>query len=281
MLLVADSGSTKTQWLLDDGGGEKCFESQGLNPHFASDDLFLSVCKEVGSQAGLTADSEVSLYFYGAGCGSEEMQLRVRRLLAEAFRCDKVFVAGDLLGACHAVCGHSAGLVGILGTGSNLCYYDGCGIARQRLSTGFILGDEGSGNHIGRCLLKDYLEQRMPEELRRQFKSQYNFTSAQWLDKLYHQPNPNRFLASLAPFAAQHRGDVYIRQLLDYCFGAFFHQFDFYADLPALPLHLVGGVAAAFAPELRRKAAAEGIALGEILDCPLRPLAAYCKHAIV
>lgn len=277
MLLVADSGSTKTQWLLDNGGEERLFESQGLNPHFTTDDQFLSVCSEIRMQAGLTSSDAVLLYFYGAGCGSEGMQLRVKGLLSTVFGNKKIFVAGDLLGACHAVCGSSAGLVGILGTGSNLCYYDGCSIARQRISTGFILGDEGSGNHIGRSILKDYLEQRMPEDLSCQFDLQYSYSPSQWLDKLYHQPNPNRFLASLAPFAAQHRADSYIQQLLEQCFRDFFRQLDFYSDLPAMPLHLVGGVATAFEPELRRVAAAKGVLLGTLLGYPLPRLAEYCK----
>lgn len=277
MLLVADSGSTKTQWMLVDGEEEHLFESQGLNPHFTTEEQFLSVCEEIRKKISLTTNDVLSLFFYGAGCGSEEMQLRVKGLLSRAFNTVSIYVAGDLLGACHAVCGQSAGLVGILGTGSNLCYYDGCKIARQRFSTGFILGDEGSGNHIGRGLLKDYLEQRMPEGLRQKFELQYAYSPVQWLERLYHQPNPNRFLASLAPFASQNRDNVYIRQLLERCFHAFFQQLDYYADLPSLPLHLVGGIATAFAPELRRYAAAEGVTLGILLDYPLPRLTEYCK----
>lgn len=280
MLLVADSGSTKTQWMLVDGGGERLIETQGLNPHFTSDDQFLSVCCDVRRQAGLQLANSVRLFFYGAGCGSDAMKQRVTQLLSETFCCSQLVVAGDILGACHAVCGHSAGRVGILGTGSNLCYYDGSKIARQRISTGFILGDEGSGNHIGRCLLKDYLEQRMPEELRQQFESQFTCELSQWLDRLYHQPNPNRFLASLAPFAADHRADAYVQRVLRYCFSAFLQQLDCYADLPVSSLHLVGGVAAAFTPEIRDIAASMGITIGAIVGRPLPQLVRYCKAAM-
>lgn len=277
MLIVADSGSTKTQWMLVDGEEERLFETQGLNPHFTSDEQFLSACQDVQRQAGGIVGHDVRLCFYGAGCGSEMMQQRVRQLLLTAFHCSQPAVSGDILGACHAVCGQTAGRVGILGTGSNLCYYDGQTIVRQRISTGFILGDEGSGNHIGRCLLKDYLEQRMPDDLRRQFESQFSYEPGQWLDKLYHQPHPNRFLASLAPFAAGHRDHVYIQHLLQHCFDAFLQQLDFYADLPSSPLHLVGGVAASFAPEIQRSAASAGIQIGLILDYPLPQLVRYCK----
>lgn len=280
MLLVADSGSTKTQWMLADGGGERLFTTHGLNPHFTSDEQFLSVCQEVQRQAGGMIDSDIRLCFYGAGCGSDAMRLRVEQLLAAAFHCVPRVVAGDMLGACHAVCGSSAGRVGILGTGSNLCYYDGSTIARQHLSTGFLLGDEGSGNHIGRCLLKDYLEERMPDEMRRQFHSQFDYAPEQWLDMLYHQPNPNRFLASLAPFAASHRDDAYIQQVLQRCFGMFLQQLDYYADLPDSPLHLVGGVAAAFAAEIRTSATAAGVQIGTITDYPLPLMVRYCESRI-
>lgn len=277
MLLVADSGSTKTQWMLVGEEGECLVETQGLNPHFTSDDQFLSVCSDVRRQTGLQPSNAVQLFFYGAGCGSDAMKQRVAQLLSRTFCCTRLFVSGDILGACHAVCGHSAGRVGILGTGSNLCYYDGSKIVRQRISTGFILGDEGSGNHIGRCLLKDYLEQYMPKELRRQFELEFPCELSQWLDRLYHQPSPNRFLASLAPFAASHRADAYVRQMLQRCFSAFLQQLDGYADLPVSPLHLVGGVAAAFAPEIRDAAASAGIAIGTIIGRPLPCLVRYCK----
>ena len=166
-------------------------------------------------------------------------------------------------------------MVGILGTGSNLCYYDGNVIAGQRTSTGFILGDEGSGNHIGRRLLKDYLEERMPQQLRTMFYEEYRLTTAQLLDRLYSQPYPNRFLASLTPFAAQHQDDPYISTLLHDCFSSFFDQLDYFSDYRNTPLNLVGGIVRTFLPAIRHAAESRGVTLGTLLPDPVQGLLRY------
>ena len=166
-------------------------------------------------------------------------------------------------------------MVGILGTGSNLCYYDGSVIARQRTSTGYILGDEGSGNHIGRRLLKDYLEERMPTHLRAMFHDSYGMTHSQLLDRLYSQPYPNRFLASLTPFAAQHQDDPYITALLHDCFGSFFNQLDYFDAHRNMPLHLVGGIVRTFLPAIRQAAESHRVTLGTLLPDPMQGLVQY------
>ena len=174
MILIADSGSTKTHWVCLDGEGEHHCTTEGLNPLFAGEEAFVSACGKVCAELLSAADARVEeVFFYGAGCGQESSRQRVRQYLEKAFGCGNVSVEGDLLGACRATCGRREGLVGILGTGSNLCYYDGEAIARQRTSTGYILGDEGSGNHIGRRLLKDYLEERMPRDVSNMFHDAY------------------------------------------------------------------------------------------------------------
>lgn len=272
MIIVVDSGSTKARWVWMSQGARSETVTQGLNPRLTDDETMRAVFAQVRQQL---PEAVEALYFYGAGCGTDAVQQRMRELLAVAFDKALISVEGDLLGACRAASGNMAGLVGIVGTGSNLCYYDGRKIARQRVSTGFILGDEGSGNHVGRRLLKDYLEERMPKRVSDLFHDEYGYTTDQFIDRIYRQPYPNRFLASLVPFAARHREEEYISQVLEECFGAFFGQIDYFEDYRQLPLHLVGGMTATFELELRLAAAHRGIILGQLVPDPSGPLLHY------
>ncbi len=274
MFLIADSGSTKTHWCCVSDGQPAEAVTPGLNPRQTDRDTFLLTLPQARQALGLT-DEPTHLYFYGAGCGTPEMCDHVRQLLSTAFPATTLQVAGDLLGACRATCGHTAGRVGILGTGSNLCLYDGTAITRQRFSTGYLLGDEGSGNHLGRRLLKDYLEERMPAHLRERFHDTFPYRHEEFLDRIYRQPCPNRFLASLAPFAAQQRQETYIQTLLEECFSAFFAQLDLFADCRNLPLHLMGGLTADFADELRAAAARQGHTIASMTRDPMDGLLHY------
>ena len=271
MILIADSGSTKTHWCSVDGGVVCDFTTQGLNPRLTDEDTLLTVFRQTREQLG----SPDAVFFYGAGCGIVEMQQKMESLLSAIFPQSDCHCEGDLLAACRATCGCRPGMVGILGTGSNLCYYDGSVIARQRTSTGYILGDEGSGNHIGRRLLKDYLEERMPTHLRAMFHDSYGMTHSQLLDRLYSQPYPNRFLASLTPFAARHQDDPYISTLLHACFGSFFNQLDYFSGYRSVPLNLVGGIVRTFLPAIQRAAEDHHVTLGVLQPDPMQGLLRY------
>ena len=197
MILVADSGSTKTTWMEVESGNKVVTE--GLNPHFTTDEQYLAACNTVRQQFSIF-NYQFSIYFYGAGCGNASQRERVERLLSAAFCTGDIHVETDMLGACRAVSGERPSLVAILGTGSNACFYNGQAIECQPTSTGYILGDHGSANHVGRILLNDYLTHRMPQDVRDMFFDTYRLTDAQLIDAVYHQSTPNRFLASLAPF---------------------------------------------------------------------------------
>ncbi len=277
MILIADSGSTKTTWAVV--GTDNKIVTEGLNPHFTSDERFLAACSAVRSHFHLSPFT-FHLYFYGAGCGNATQRKRVERLLKEAFQTDDVHVETDMLGACRAVCGRQAGLVGILGTGSNACYYDGTAIKCQPTSTGYILGDHGSANHVGRILLNDYLTHRMPANTRKQFHAMFPLSDAKLMDAVYHQPNANRFLASLAPFAVQRYDED------DYCGGVIWGAlYDWYLD-PLLPLrqrarywegtlNVVGGFAKAIEPTLRHNFEDDGLVVGKIVADPMEGLLEY------
>ncbi|MBO4599611.1 MAG: ATPase [Bacteroidales bacterium] len=271
MILIADSGSTKTHWCLVGEEGQQELFTEGLNPRLTDPTVMLSTFQQVRDSFGVPA----LLYFYGAGCGTEEMQTLICRLLSDAFPNAECHCEGDLLGACRAVCGDGSGMVGILGTGSNLCYYDGVRIALQRRSTGYILGDEGSGNHIGKRLLKDYLEGRMPKVVSDMFHDTYMLSADQLLDRLYRQPYPNRFLASLAAFAAQHQDEEYVAAVLDECFGAFFNLMDFFCGYRHTPLNLAGGLVKSFIFSLQGSAERCHVTLGTLLSDPMEGLIRY------
>ena len=276
MIIIADSGSTKTHWCSVEDGVVRELVTQGLNPRLTDGDTLLTVFRQTREQLG----NPDAVFFYGAGCGTQEIQQRMVALLSDIFIQAACHCEGDLLGACRALCGDDAGMVGILGTGSNLCYYDGSRIARQRISTGYILGDEGSGNHIGRRLLKDYLEERMPSRLRTMFYDEYRMTDSQFLDCVYSEPFPNRFLASLAGFAAGHHDDEYIVAVLHDTFDAFFNQLDYFGSYRYSPLNLVGGLVNSFLPVIQQATERHNVTLGTLMPDPMEGLIKYHSKAM-
>lgn len=277
MFLIADSGSTKTHWVCFFDGQTRETVTLGLHPRLTDSNTFVQILHQTRKTLDLQGEPSL-IYFYGAGCGTDGMKQRVQMFLSEAFPLSSIQVEGDLLGACRATCGNQPGLVGILGTGSNLCLYDGTRITRQRFSTGYILGDEGSGNHIGRKLLKDYLEGGMPKHLHDMFHDTYTYSNEELLDLIYRQPYPNRFLASLAPFAAHQREEHYIRTLLAECFEDFFRQLTCFGDYGNIMLHLTGGLTASFSNEIQAAASQMGYNVSSMVPDPMEGLLRYHKY---
>lgn len=211
MILIADSGSTKTTWV-DVTSGNKIV-TEGLNPHFCSDEQILAACSVVYNYFQLSTFN-FQLYFYGAGCGNTLQRERIERLLSAGLLTGDIHVETDMLGACRAVSGNRESIVAILGTGSNACYFDGKEIKWQPTSTGYIMGDNGSANHVGRILLNDFLTERMPQETRQLFHEAFPMTDDQLINTVYHGDSPNRFLASLAPFAVENEKCEYCNKVI-------------------------------------------------------------------
>ena len=276
MTIVADSGSTKTTWVEVESGNNVVTE--GLNPHFTTDEQYFAACRQVSEHFSLFT-FHFSLYFYGAGCGNATQRKRVKTLLQKAFNIEDVEVETDMLGACRAVSDGKTSIVGILGTGSNACFYDGESIKCQPVSTGYVMGDNGSANHVGRILLNDYLTQRMPEEVRRMFHDTYRMSNAQLMEAVYHRPNPNRFLASLAPFAVHHAENEYcdgtIREALyDWSMGPLttLRQRTCYQEGE---LNVVGGFAKAIELQLRDFFIDDSLTVGTVVADPIDGIRAY------
>lgn len=274
MILIADSGSTKTTWMDVESGNKVVTE--GLNPHFTSEEQFLAACAAVRQHFSIL-NFQVSVHFYGAGCGLPAQRMKVASWLAKAFGTSDVHVETDMLAACRATAGDQPALVGILGTGSNACYYDGRQIACQAPSTGYILGDEGSANHVGRRLLQDYLSGCMPRNISSRFHDAYPMTREEFLDAVYHQPNANRFLASLAKFAVEHISDDYCSSEILFSLEEWYnYQLDHLLKISqCTSLYLVGGFAARIQALIEPVARNHGLEIKGVLADPIEGLRQY------
>lgn len=257
MIIIADSGSTKTDWLL----GDQAIETVGLNPIRDSEEQIKQVIRNLPQLPA----SEI--YFYGAGCISP-YSYTIVSALACRFPDALICVESDMLGAARATCGNEPGIVAILGTGSNSCLYDGKQMVENVSPLGFILGDEGSGAVLGRTLVGDALKGQLGDELRACFLQYFNLTPQDIIDKVYRQPMPNRFLASLVPFLRDYRHEPLIHELIVKQFKSFIRR-NILLYNSDLDVHFVGGVAATFQSELLEAAEGENIKIGSIL---LRPI---------
>lgn len=271
MILIADSGSTKTDWcLVENGESILRFQTRGTNPFFQTEE---EIGKEIetGLLPALKDFIPSAVYFYGAGCAFPEKNEMIRRSV-NRYLPVPVEVGSDLLAAARALCGNRPGIACILGTGSNSCQYDGREIVKNVSPLGFILGDEGSGAVLGKLLIGDVLKDQLSPALKELFLSQYELTPASIMDRVYRQPFPNRFLAAFSPFILEHMDEPAIWELVTRNFLAFFtrnvKQYDYYD----LPVHLVGSVAWHYQTVLKDIAFDLGIQIGTIIQSPMEGL---------
>lgn len=279
-ILIADSGSTKTDWcLLYENGKRLEFKSIGMNPYNVSiEEIADEMTKVV---LPFVENNIVShLYFYGAGCSSKAKKDFMKIVFSEYFPSSHIEIKHDLMGACRALCGNEKGIVGILGTGSNSCLYDGKDILENVPSLGYVLCDEGAGSTIGKTLLRLYLRNEFPSELQKLFKSSYPGTENDFLDQVYKRPLPNRFLASFTPFAHEHREHPYMKLILKEIFSDYFkHQIVKYTDYNQYKLSIIGSVAFFFLDEIKDVATQYNIKIGSVLKAPMQGLIEYHKNS--
>lgn len=272
MILVADGGSTGVQWAkVADGTVKEVWSTAGMNPHTTTEGQMVELLRGVVQRMGEPS----SVYFYGAGCGTEESKSHVASAIHTAMPSASVEVEGDMLGACRALCGDGRGMVGILGTGSNVCVYDGSGIVEQGVSLGYLLGDEGSGNHIGRLLLKCYLSGGLSLDLSTMFHDTYTMDRPTLINRLYGDSHPNRYMASFVPFVAQNKSHPFMQELLHRAFMEFFTQQVIRLSKGGRTISLAGSVAYVFRDEVSRAAECYGIEVAQVVKEPIAALAAY------
>ena len=276
MYLIADGGATKTDWaLVDNGKLISRIYTLGMNPFQASEEIIENIVRdELVTQLPAQAISP-SIFFYGAGCTPEKC-IVIKGILSKFFPESNIFVSSDLFGSARGLCGHQPGIACILGTGSNSCYYDGENIAENTPSLGYVLGDEGSGAVIGKTLVADILKGIMPEHITKKFYEEPQLTKADILDKVYRQPMPSRFLASMTPFVSRHKEEEpFLRDLAVRNFRLFFSRCIVPYKRPHLKVNFVGGLAFSFETELKEAAAAEGFEVGKIAKGPMEGLILY------
>ena len=275
MILIADSGSSKTDWRLVDGHKITQHSCKGLNPDFNSAQDVESEVAATFSKLSSTSAIK-SIYFYGAGCSSDERNTIVEEGLRAVFANASIEVEHDLLGAARAACGTEAGLAGILGTGSNCCLFDGKVVTHEYRTGGFIIGDEGGGVDIGKRIVKAFIEDYLPTELRTVFDQRYKLSVDLILQKLYKEPQPNRFLAAFAKFALHQKENPFMSKLIEQSFTAYFKsQVLRYPEAKQLKLNLVGSIAFYFQEHLRKVGQENKVQIGTILEKPISGLTLY------
>lgn len=280
MILIADSGSSKTDWrVIHHDGKISQHRGVGFNPYYQTAQ---EMATEMRHEFLVNLESDIKeIYYYGAGCSAPEKVEQVANALASVFPNALIHVDHDMEAAARATCGHQAGIACILGTGSNSCDYDGKKIIDTRPAPGFILGDEGGGGYIGRRLLVDFIHDEMPVSIKNELIDRFQLNYASILEHVYRMPFPNRYMASFCPFIAEHKSNPY-------CYGLFYNSFqDFfkkyvikYQDYTQKQVNFVGSIAYYNSDILRKAASDAGIQVNRIIESPIAGLTLYHQELL-
>lgn len=273
--LIADSGATKCEWRLVQDGRNKTIITQGISPYFLSaEQITALITKELLPKIKNAAVAKI--HFYGTGLSNADNVTILKKVLKDIFPKARIEVQTDLLAAARALCGHKKGVVCILGTGANSCYYDGKKIVKNSPGLGYILGDEGSGAYLGKKVVQYYLYKTFDEELTSRFEKRFNTTQAEILDHVYKQPLANRYLASYAIFLAENRGHYMIENIIEDGLNDFFftHLYK-YRESWTLPIHFTGSIAFGFRDVLKDLCSSYELELGKVIKAPMQGLLAY------
>ncbi len=275
MILIADCGSTKIDWcLLNNNKVEKQVFTLGVNAvMLTEEEMRQRFAEQLMPELSDYAASIDAVYFYGAGCLAAEVCGNVARAIRANIPAPVIEVYTDLLAAARALCGHKPGIACIMGTGSNSCLYDGSSIVANVSPLGFILGDEGSGAVLGRLFLGDVLKKQLPAEVCVRFLDEYNLDLLGIIKRVYKEPQPNRFLASVTPFISKNIAVPEIHELVLNSFRAFFRrnvkQYEAYRQLE---VNFIGSIAYYFRDVLAEAAETEGCRIGNIVKSPMEGL---------
>jgi N-acetylglucosamine kinase-like BadF-type ATPase len=281
MIIIADGGSTKTNWcLVTEEGNKVYFNTEGYNPYFAPTTYIIQSLQE-NLPTDLEIDKITEVNYYGAGCSTPEMRKIVEDAMKVVFSKSKIYIGHDLLAAARALLGHSAGFAAILGTGTNTCIYDGKDIAQNIDSGAYILGDEGSGCYIGKKLLTDYLRGYMPEAVRKNFWDTFKLTPDDVNEQVYTQPRANRFCASFSKFVYDNNVHLeYSRNLVKTSFEDFFKNLvTHYPNYQRYTFNCIGSVGYNFRNVLEEVVTENGMVVGNIIRSPIDNLVKFHLEA--
>lgn len=273
--LIADSGATKCEWCLVNNGEKKTFFTTGISPYFLDKNQIVELLqKKLLPQLEKAEVNE--LFFYGTGLGNLNNISIINEALKELFPSAKVEAETDLMAAARALCGNEKGMVCILGTGSNSCYFDGKRLIKNTPSLGFILGDEGSGADLGKRVLQHYLNNIFDDDLKARFDALFVTNQMEILENIYKKPFPNRYLAGFAKFLSENRGHFMVENILEDCLNDFFlNQLCKYSESLTLPVNFTGSIAFSFKDVLQELCDRYGCKLGLVLKNPMQGLVKY------
>ncbi|MBK0381038.1 N-acetylglucosamine kinase [Mucilaginibacter segetis] len=277
MIIIADGGSTKTNWCLVTEEGKKVyFNTEGYNPYFSGTDYIIQSLNN-SLPTDLEKDKITEVNYYGAGCSTPEMRKIVEVAMQDVFSKSKIYIGHDLLAAARALLGNNEGFAAILGTGTNTCIYDGRNVVNNIDSGAYILGDEGSGCYIGKKLLVDYLRGYMPEAVRKNFWETYKLTPDDVNEKVYTEPRANRFCASFSKFVYDNIVNIeYSRKLVRTSFEDFFRNLvTHYPDYQKYTFNCIGSVGYNFRNVLEEVVTENGMTVGNIIRSPIDNLVKY------
>ncbi len=277
MIIIADGGSTKTNWCLINQEGKKVyFNTEGYNPYFVTTEYIVKSLQD-NLPVDLEKDKITEVYYYGAGCSTADKVKTVVNAMQQVFTNSKAFVGHDLLAAARALLGLNSGFAAILGTGTNTCIYDGKDVIHNIDSLAYILGDEGSGCHIGKKLLGDYVRGYMPDAVRDLFWSTYKLTPDDVIDNVYMKPLANRFCASFSKFVYDNPVNIeYSRNIVETSFNDFFKNLVcHYPNYQDYTFNCIGSVGYNFRNVLELLAQEHGMKVGRIIRSPIDDLVKY------
>ncbi len=273
--LIADSGSTKTEWCLLKGNRKNIIFTQGLSPYFVNRNEMENILREYVLPVSAKSPVE-EVYFYGTGCKNPGNIRLVKNALNTIFPGALISVDNDLSGAAKALCGNEKGIACILGTGSNSCYFNGKRIVKNSPGIGYILGDEGSGAYLGKKVIQHFLYNIFDEDLRARFDAKFVTNNNEILNAVYTQPLPNRYLASFAIFLAENRGHYMIENIIEDGLDDFFTTHIIkYKESLKLPVHFTGSIAFGFKDVLEQLCNKYQLHIGTVLKNPMEGLIKY------
>lgn len=280
MILIADGGSTKADWIAinDDRNEEFRVRTLGLNPAIVPEEELRNRIVNMFQLMNVKNDVQ-EIHFYGAGCGTPKPIEILKTLLESIFVNAKVFIAEDMLAAVYAASGKEPAIICILGTGSNSCYFDGEDLHTKSASLGYILMDEASGNYFGKLLLREYYYNKMPKAIAEKFENEFNLEADHIKENLYRKPNPNMYLATFAKFMFEFKDEKYIKRIIKRGFQEFFK----YRILPfekdaQTPLYFIGSIAYYFREILEKIAKKNNLKVTDVIQRPIDRLLEYHKE---
>ncbi|MCM5661375.1 BadF/BadG/BcrA/BcrD ATPase family protein [Galbibacter mesophilus] len=278
MILVADSGSTKCDWVISDTNGTQILstKTEGINPTTLADNTIKNIlanCNDLMNYKSLITQ----IHFYGAGCGTRSADKKMRILLEDLFENTlHISIKEDVVAAIHATTA-KPGIICILGTGSNCCFFDGVNVHQRIPSLGYVLSDEGSGNYIGKELLRAYFQKKMPKNLETKFEATFNTDLNEVLQHVYHLQNPNKYLASFARFAFEHRNEPFVKTILENTIETFIDAYlvHYHEELQKHPVHFVGSIAFYGQDIITKQLTAKGYRASTFIKKPIDNLIKY------